>query len=442
MDRIGYVIPEFPGQTHIWIWREICHLREWGVAVTIFSTRRPDPSARARHAFAADAEGEAIFLWPPRLGPAAGSLLWAAVRHPLGLLRCIRLGSTLPVEQRPAVRSVLPLLVPACLLAREAARCGVGRLHAHTCANGAILCMMARRLIGIPFSMTLNAQLPIWGGALAEKFADADFTIAITQWLLDDVKRECPTLRPDQVVLGRIGVDTQKWVPAATDGADAPPARGPLRLLTVARLHWAKGHTYLLRAIKQLVDDGIDVTLRIAGTGAEQERLEHLTDELKLAERVRFLGSIPEEAVIGELSATDVFVLASDAEPLGVAYMEAMAMAVPTLGTAAGGVAEIITDGVDGVLVSPKDPAALADALRALAADPERRRRLGRAGRETVCRRFDSRYGAATLYECLFHRPPDEMPVEPPAPGPAQARHDPTQIGPDWDELIGEGLAH
>ncbi|HEY2586791.1 MAG TPA: glycosyltransferase [Tepidisphaeraceae bacterium] len=438
MDRIGYVIPEFPGQTHTWIWRELCHLREWGVAVTIFSTRRPDPAMRAAHAFVAEAERETIFVWPPRLVPAATALLWAVVSHPMGLLRCIRLGLTLPVDERPAVRTVLPLLVPACVLAREAARRGLERLHAHTCANGAILCMMARRLIGIPFSMTLNAQLPIWGGAMAQKFADAQFTIAITQWLLDDVKRECPHLGPDQVMLGRIGVDTRKWAPAAERAA---PAAGPLRLLTVARLHWAKGHTYLLRATKQLVDAGMDVTLRIAGNGAERERLEALTAELRLGERVQFLGPLPEDAVIRELSETDVFVLASDAEPLGVAYMEAMAMAVPTLGTAAGGVAEIITDGIDGVLVPPKDPAALADALRALIADPERRQCIGQAGRETIVRRFDSRLGAATLYEHLFHRPPRVSP-EAPTSTPAHVSCDQAKVGPDWDELIGEGLAH
>ena len=83
------------------------------------------------------------------------------------------------------------------------------RLHSHACANSAILCMMVRLLIGIPFSMTLNANIEFWGGAMREKFEEAEFTIAITQWLLDQIRRDFPTLRPDQALLGRIWVQAK-----------------------------------------------------------------------------------------------------------------------------------------------------------------------------------------------------------------------------------------
>ena len=93
----------------------------------------------------------------------------ALLTSPIGLVRCLGVGLTLPVESRPLWRKVLPLVVPACFLAREARRRGVTHLHSHTCANSAILCMMARRLIGVPFSMTLNADIEIWGGADARE---------------------------------------------------------------------------------------------------------------------------------------------------------------------------------------------------------------------------------------------------------------------------------
>ena len=73
---------------------------------------------------------------------------------------------------------------------------------------------------------------------------------------------------------------------------------------------------------------------------------------------------------------------------------------------AAGGVPELITDGVDGLLVPPRDPAALAGGIERLARDPELRARLGRAGREKILREFDSRAWAAELYRRIFGRLP------------------------------------
>jgi glycosyltransferase involved in cell wall biosynthesis len=399
---IGYLIAEFPGQTQIWMWREIVHLREWGVPIQIFSTRRPPPRDRARHDFAAAAEAETIYLWPMSIGRGLKAMLWAA-GHPLGVMRCIKLGFTLPVDRRPAWRTVLPLLLPACLLAQEASRLGVSRLHSHTCSNSAILCMMVKRLLGIPFSMTLNADLEIWGGALREKFEEADFTIAITQRLLDQVRRDYPSLAPDQVLLGRIGVDTRKWVPT-----ERPSDRreGATRLLTVARLHFGKGHDVLLKALKLLVDSGADVTLDLIGDGPERQALEAQASRDGLSERVQFHGSLGESRIIEAMHNADIFVLASLAEPLGVAYMEAMAMEVPTIGTAAGGVTEIITHGENGLLVPPKDPEALAAAIRTLMQDRVYRARLAGAGRQSIIERFDSRLGAATLYQRLFGHPP------------------------------------
>jgi colanic acid/amylovoran biosynthesis glycosyltransferase len=400
--KLGYMIPEFPGQTHIWIWRERTHLHEWGVQTEIFSTKRPLPRDRARHDFAEAAEAGTRYLWPLSVPQAVRALLWAASR-PLGLLRCIKLGLTLPVDQRPPWRTVLPLLLPACQLAREADRLGVTWIHTHTCRNGAILCMMAKRLLGTPFSMTLNANIEIWGGAMQSKFEDADFTIAITNWLLKQMRRDYPSLSPRQALLGRIGVDTRKWVPA-----EKPRDRliGPTRLLTLGRLHATKGHDTLLKAVSLLVRDGSDVTLELIGDGPERPSLEAMAAGYGLSGRATFHGSLGEAGIIEMMHDADIFILASHSEPLGVAYMEAMAMEVATIGTDAGGVREIITDGENGLLVPPQDPESLACAIRRLTQDRAFRDRIARAGRQSIVERFDSRLGAATLYERLFGHPP------------------------------------
>jgi glycosyltransferase involved in cell wall biosynthesis len=174
-----------------------------------------------------------------------------------------------------------------------------------------------------------------------------------------------------------------------------------LRIITVGRLHPSKGHDDLLRATAKLVKDGRNVTLRVLGDGPQRRDLERLAQELGLAHEVSFAGSVSEEEIIREMGNADVFVLASHAEPLGVVYMEAMAMEVATIGTAAGGVGEIITDGVDGLLVEPRNVKALAAAIAMLQDDPGLRLRLAHFGRQTIVNKFDSRIGAKTLQDKL-----------------------------------------
>ena len=111
---------------------------------------------------------------------------------------------------------------------------------------------------------------------------------------------------------------------------------------------------------------------------------------------------------MAEMLAADVFVLASHAEPMGVVYMEAMSTEIPTIGTNAGGVPEMIDDGVNGLLVPPNAPEALADALHRLAAQPQLRLALGRAARRKILAEFDSRLWASELYRRLTGQAPPE----------------------------------
>ncbi|MEM1213548.1 MAG: glycosyltransferase family 4 protein [Planctomycetota bacterium] len=407
---IGYLIPEFPGQTHTWIWREVCHMREAGARIQVFSTRRPPDRDRARHSFADNAAEQTTYLHPAGAARLARALLAVGLRHPIGLCRAVRTALALPVEAKPNLRTVLPLLAPALCLADDAKRLGLQHLHVHACSNSAVIAMLAKDLSGMPFSLTLNANIDWWGGAMAEKFSAARFTIAITDWLEKQVRDRFPQLRDDQVQLGRIGVDTLKWRPKESSPPSTAEDR-PLQLISFGRLHPSKGYTTLLRALDLFAKrpDAVPVHLTLIGDGPQRAELEALTNELGLAPHVTFAGSQSEDFIIDQLNDADVFVLSSKAEPLGVVTMEAMAMGVAVIATDAGGVREIVTDGQDGLLVPPEDAAALAEALADLATHPERREQLAHAGRDSIVQRFDSRYGAATLYQRLFGERPTHL---------------------------------
>ena len=118
---------------------------------------------------------------------------------------------------------------------------------------------------------------------------------------------------------------------------------------------------------------------------------------------MRFAGAVGQDEIDAHYDAADVFVHASFAEGIPVVLMEAMAHGLPVVATTVMGVGELVRHGRNGLLVRPGRPDQLAEALEKLAADPERRRRLGEAGRRAVEREFDVRASAARMRE-LFER--------------------------------------
>jgi glycosyltransferase involved in cell wall biosynthesis len=155
-------------------------------------------------------------------------------------------------------------------------------------------------------------------------------------------------------------------------------------VLTPARLHEQKGHAYLLAAAARVPE----ATFVLAGDGPLRAELERLAAELNVADRCVFLGYRSDVSDL--LAAADVFVLPSLFEGLPVSVLEAMAAERAVVATAIGGTDEAVTHEVTGLLVPPRDPAALAAAIRRLQADPQLAGRLAAAGRERVQREFSS----------------------------------------------------
>ena len=184
--------------------------------------------------------------------------------------------------------------------------------------------------------------------------------------------------------------------PGATgDGARAAlgvPDAAPL-VGEVARLCDVKGQRELIEALPRLPGvHAVVVGDDLEQGGAYRHRLERWAAELGVADRVVFTGHHPDpRAILDEL---DVFVLPSWTEGLSIAMLEAMAHATPVVATPVGGTPEAVVDGETGLLVPPRNPAALAEAIGELLADRARAKRLGESGRRRVAERFSA--GAMT----------------------------------------------
>ncbi len=166
-------------------------------------------------------------------------------------------------------------------------------------------------------------------------------------------------------------------LPARAAPPGCPAAGTPLRLLAYGRLVPKKGFDLLLRALREIVAEGIDATLVLGGDGPERGRLQALAQSLEVATRVRQAGWIGD--VTAALDAADAFVLPSLDEPFGIAVLEALARGVPIIATATRGPVEIL-DGSCAILVPSGDAGALAAAIRALAFDPGAARERAAAG--------------------------------------------------------------
>ena len=155
--------------------------------------------------------------------------------------------------------------------------------------------------------------------------------------------------------------------------------------LTVASLTEQKNHENLLAAAA-LVPRELPVRFFIVGDGPLRERIEQRVQELGLGGRVRLLGQRLDVPLL--LSGADLFVLSSDWEGLPITVLESMAAGVPCVSTRVGGVPETVEDGKSGLIVPPRDPRALSDAVVRLARDAPLRGRLAKAARAAYERGF------------------------------------------------------
>jgi glycosyltransferase involved in cell wall biosynthesis len=157
-------------------------------------------------------------------------------------------------------------------------------------------------------------------------------------------------------------------------------ALAPPLLAFAGRINAQKALDVLLEALAQV--DG--PTLALAGDGPERERLEARARELELDGRVRFLGARTRTEVLELFAAADAAVLTSAWENFPHTVVEALAVGTPVLGTTVGGVAEVVRDGENGLLVPPGDPSAFAETLRRYLGDDALQERLRKAAPGSV----------------------------------------------------------
>ena len=244
----------------------------------------------------------------------------------------------------------------------------------------------------------LNPQRASLRRGLAETFARASAVHCVS----DAIRQEAV----------QYGLDITKASvirPAVDPAAFCPGERGPrlpgapFRVVTTGEIMWRKGLEYALLAVRRLRDRGVPVRFDIIGDGPEMQRLLYTIKDLDLEACVVRHGRLKPAEVVARLAEADAFLLTSLSEGIANAALEGMACGLPVVTTAVGGMAEAVTDGIEGFLTPPRDDKAAADALERLWAEPELRQRMGAAARRRIENDFDLR-DQIDAFVALFRR--------------------------------------
>jgi glycosyltransferase involved in cell wall biosynthesis len=264
-------------------------------------------------------------------------------------------------------------------------------VHAHFWMSGLASVQAAARL-RLPVLQTFHAL----GSVKRRHQGDADTSpeqrIDLERGLCADVDHVVATCTDEVFELRRLGLsrDRVSIVPCGVDTAVFTP-RGPVaarserpRLLVLGRLVERKGQEDAVRALPAVPDAELVVVggppVDELDTDPEVQRLRSIAASLGVGDRLVFTGAVARADVPGWIRSADVVLAVPWYEPFGITPLEAMACGRPVVATAVGGLVDTVVDGGTGVLVPPRDPAALGEALAALLADEERRVAYGAAG--------------------------------------------------------------
>ncbi len=273
-------------------------------------------------------------------------------------------------------------------------------IHAHWAIPTGPAAVLAARKLGVPSIITMHGGDVYVNPEQGYDFPTRWYVRPALRWTLRHagaltaITEDCRqhALRAgapaDRIRLVFNGTDLRRFSPAE-NGDRRGPRFGPNMIFACRQLFPRKGIRFLLEAAAQLKPRFPDLKVVLAGDGFERPELVRLADNLGLGADVTFLGWVPNTELPPYYRAAAVSVIPSLEEGFGIPAAEAMGCEVAVVASDAGGLPEVVEDGVTGLVVPRGDSTALAQAIGCLLADPERRRVMGQAGRARALRLFD-----------------------------------------------------
>lgn len=379
--RLAYLLSRYPAVSHTFFLNEVHQLRKLGLLVEVASINTPDRPRASMPAVEAEEAEKAFYVKSAGAAWAAWIAAKILLRRPRGFVRGLAAALRLGRWDLSATLFALFYFVEALILGDWMRSRGLRHLHIHFCGPVATVGMLTSIAWDFPYSMTVHGPDEFYDVEkfyLRQKIGHAKFILCISDFCRSQLMRIAPHKYWDKMHVVRLGIDPGVFFPMQEEREP----EHPLEILCVGRLVPSKGQLILLRACSLLLSQGYSFRIRLVGAGPDRADLEAYAAQNGVP--AIFEGAKNHDETRQLLQRADIFALASFAEGVPVALMEAMAMEIPCVSTSIAGIPELIRDGLDGLLVSASSAEALASALKRLIEDPLLRQSYGIAGRKRV----------------------------------------------------------
>jgi colanic acid/amylovoran biosynthesis glycosyltransferase len=390
MPEVAYLFERFPSFGQTFCYREVAELERQGTKVHVFSIRRP--------------VGEPPQDWDQHV---VERVQYLPEEKPL-VAEVDRLLKTNAVSDhvRVAVKdwgrqSDFLRLYQAIFIGVRLQEKGLRHIHAHFAGMGARTAWWLNQFFGLPYSFTAHANDIFaprdFAVSLAKLIEHAAAVVTVSDYAVGLLREQFPQ---SAAKIHRVynGVDPARFTPS--DFGGSPPA-----IISVGRLIEKKGFGDLLRACALLRSRGRTFHCSVIGEGPLEGLLREQIAADGLQEFVELAGPKTQAEIATRLAHATLFALpcTRDADGgmdnLPTVIMEAMAAGLPVISTPLAGIPEMVEDGVNGLVVSERDPAALAGAIERLLDDPHLARRLGHRGRQMAGEKFSIETSARQLQQ-------------------------------------------
>lgn len=396
--NVLYIVSLFPCWSETFIVREMHSLKKKGVDLSIFSLKKA-----GEEIVQSDTEDLSLnTIYPQSIIILSFYALIQFIKKPLTntrMLICIVLA--LYNKPQSMFKSIATWWITLSVI-RKIKQLKIDHIHAHWATYPSTSALIIHKNTNIPFSFTSHAHdIFLEDHMLYQKVKDSAFSVTISNYNKNRLSKQLKLDLSNKMNIVHCAIDVNDHVFKPTD-------RDARTILAVGRLDHIKGFSVLIDACKKYKDSGGKFDCIIIGNGPLKDQLQNQIDNNNLSNYVKLVGVMPQEKIKEYLSRATLFVLPSvvtdkgDMDGIPVALMEAMAVGVPVISTTVSGIPELIHNESNGLVVSPNDSSALADAIDKLINDTNLINKYTLAARRSIEEEFSIKIEVEKLYSLLL----------------------------------------